>query len=658
MLATPPVLRNYLEGINLDLETHGIQEGSAFFQGHPDQFFTRYSISFRVTYLNEDFGSGSNFNYERFRRFFSETIKRLLVIRSTNEGYDYPHVGQKDIRIAYPRFLDSMDDAGFSGRFKVYPNAAICSKCHVYFKLNEKKPCSCDARIEHFTFVAFCDECGATYPIEAMSNLQGKCKKCGEPKGLKKITWDKRDVLISYKVNCVKCGDSTQLVLYRCDHKDRPSLRVRSTKDPSSFRGVPARAGVIHHPLVKTIPDIPLPDEIDINGLRNASSIELTAAFDEFFGDMGKVNETYLHLPELREKILAKDVFWESPRITVICEDFELDIEDRESLPDYEIYRILKTTLLNAKNSLSIKPDGSSNKDTIFKRYFLQEVKDALETLKNIELDVEDLQALFLLSEDSTEQVSRGEFGTKKRSIPRSPPADWNDLLNDFGLQLITHVENLNMVQALLGIIDGSTKRKPLLFRVIESGPKGKKKPTVYVRNFKTEGIIFKFSIEKIVAWLKDNKIISHTDIDSSTNLDSAFRQVLCVNEDASDSVKTLLHTFAHLLIQQSSIDTGLDIRSLSENIYPKSGAILIYSTNEVNIGGLEYTFDFHMADWLSRVKDLAEDCPQDPGCIEDEHGACNACSYLPEFVCRYFNQQLDRASFIGGPRYDKGFFK
>ena len=124
-----------------------------------------------------------------------------------------------------------------------------------------------------------------------------------------------------------------------------------------------------------------------------------------------------------------------------------------------------------------------------------------------------------------------------------------------------------------------------------------------------------------------------------------------------STSVKTLLHTFAHLLIQQSSIDTGLDIRSLSENIYPKSGAILIYSTNEVNIGGLEYTFDFHMGDWLSRVKDLAEDCPQDPGCIEDELGACNACSYLPEFVCRYFNQDLDRASLIGGIRYVKGFY-
>ncbi len=639
------------------LDTHIIQEGSAFFQGHPDQFFTKHSMSFKVTYLNEDMSSGSNFNSERFRRFFSEIIKKKLAQRSTSEGYDYPPIGQKDIIIAYPRFLD-MDDGGFSGRFQLYPNAAICTRCRIYFRLNEDKPCKCDSRVEHFTFVAFCDECGAVYPIEAMSNLRTNCKQCKEPNGLKKIDWDKKDVLRTYKVRCVKCGYSEPLILYKCDHKDRPSKRVRSTKDPSSFRGVPARAGVIYHPFVLTIPDIPMPDEIDSNGLRNPSSIELTAAFDEFFGEMDNVNEAYLHLPEFRVTILVKNSFWEAMRIKIICEDLELDINNKEDFRDYDIFKVVKTTLLNAKNSINIKPDGTSNKDDIYDKYALGEIKDTLELLKNIQLDEEDLQALFLLSEDSREQVTRGEFGTKKRSTPSSTPVDWDDLLSEFNIQGITHIENLNMIQVLLGIVDGSTKKMPHLFRVIESGPKGKKKPTVYVRNFKTEGIIFKFSIEKIIEWLKDNHIISPNEISVSSNLDSTFRQALVSNEGALDSVKTLLHTFAHLLIQQSSVDTGLGIRSLSENIYPKSGAILLYSTNDVNIGGLEYTFDFHMADWLSRIKDLAGDCPQDPGCMEDENGACNACCFLPEFVCRYFNQDLDRDSLIGGSRYDKGFFK
>ena len=67
-----------------------------------------------------------------------------------------------------------------------------------------------------------------------------------------------------------------------------------------------------------------------------------------------------------------------------------------------------------------------------------------------------------------------------------------------------------------------------------------------------------------------------------------------------------------------------------------------------MDTGGLEYTYDNHMSDWLSRMEELAHDCPQDPGCMEDEGGACNACLMLPEFACKNFNQNLDRSSLVG----------
>ncbi|MBA3046714.1 MAG: hypothetical protein FP824_10965 [Euryarchaeota archaeon] len=641
----------------MDIEVHTVQESSSFFQGHPDQFFTRYSMSFQVSFLNEDFSTGHNMNFERFRRYFYGIITRNLSMRANLEGYDYTQFGQNDFKIAIPRLLDNKDD-GVSGRFRIYPNAALCSGCHAYFKLDEIKPCNCDARIEHFTFVAFCDECGATYPIEAMSNLRHDCNKCGQKKGLSKINWKYKDQIGTYNVQCSKCDNSVSLYLRLCDHLARPSKKVRSNKAPSSFRGVPARGGAIYHPLVITIPDIPMPDEIGNNGMRNVSVIELHTAFNDFFGDIEKVNDTYLHLPEYREKLLANDEFWKVLRVQVICEDLEFDVENKNLLLNYDIFKITKTVILNAKNSVNIKLDGTSNKDEIYKKYGLEEIKKVLESLNQIELDEEDLQALFLISEESREQVNTGEFATRKRSQPRSPPSDWHILLDEFNLDGIIHIENLNMVQALLGIIDGSTKRMPQLFRVIESGSRGKKIPTVYVRDFKTEGLIFKFSIEKIVDWLQANNIITTDQWSEKHNTDSDFRQLLTNNDIAFKSVQTLLHTISHLLIQRSSMDTGLDIRSLSENIYPKAGTILLFSTNEVNIGGLEYTFDFHMSDWLSRVKELAEDCPQDPGCLEDEDGACNACSFLPEFVCRYFNQNLDRECLIGGSRYGKGFFQ
>ena len=643
---------------NLSEFSYEIQEGSSFFQGHPDQFFTKKSMSFQILFLNEDISFISNFNTEKFRDFFYELIKKKLILRSTKENYDYHIMNPKDIRIKYPRFLDSRGDEGFSGRYRIFPNAAICTKCHTYFKISDGKPCNCNSPIEHFTFVAFCDDCGANYPIEAMSNLGNDCKNCNTKNGLKKLSWGRKDDLRSYQVVCINCKHTEPLILFKCDHKARPSKKVLSNKPKGHFRGVPARAGVIHHPFVRTLPDIPLPDEIDMQGRRNATSIEFTEAFHEFFGISEDINESYLHLTEFKNSFLSKTNFWQSARIKTICDDLEIDVENINQLKNYEIFKIIKTTLLDAKNRIISKENESSNKKDIFEKFSLGEIKDSLEDVKHIKLDEEDLQALFLLSEDKLKQVSRGAFATKKRSIPCSPPPNWSDLLNEFNLESITHIENLNMIQALLGIVDGSTRRDPQLFRVIETGKRGNKKPTVYIRNFKTEGLIFKFSIIKIMEWLKQNNILLNNEITEKTNLETTFRVALSKNEKALEKVETLLHTFSHLLIQQSSVDTGLDIQSLSENVYPKYAAILIYSTNEINIGGLEYTFDFHMLDWLSRVKELAKDCPQDPGCMEDENGSCNACCFLPEFVCRYFNQNLDRCSLVGGIRYEKGFFR
>ncbi len=135
------------------------------------------------------------------------------------------------------------------------------------------------------------------------------------------------------------------------------------------------------------------------------------------------------------------------------------------------------------------------------------------------------------------------------------------------------------------------------------------------------------------------------------------YRDVIKNDANCNKAVNTLLHTYSHMLIQQSTIDTGLDIQSISEKIFPNIGSIFIYSTNSINIGGLEYTYDYHLEDWFSRVKELATDCPQDPGCMIDEGGACNACSYIPEFVCFNFNQDVDRSTLVGGSdRFVKGY--
>ena len=177
-----------------------------------------------------------------------------------------------------------------------------------------------------------------------------------------------------------------------------------------------------------------------------------------------------------------------------------------------------------------------------------------------------------------------------------------------------------------------STRREIPLFSPIETRRNGNKKPTGFLRRFKTEGIVFKLNPGRISEWLISNGIISG-DFTKGMNPSLALRTLVQSNEYIEREVYKLLHTFSHLLIQQSSIDTGLDSQSLSEIVYPALFSILIYSTSNINTGGIEYTFDNHMPDWLHRIDELAKDCSQDPACMEDEGGACNACLFVPQYL-------------------------
>ena len=80
-------------------------------------------------------------------------------------------------------------------------------------------------------------------------------------------------------------------------------------------------------------------------------------------------------------------------------------------------------------------------------------------------------------------------------------------------------------------------------------------RPTVFVRRFKTEGIVFQLDSREIIGWLIDNNIIIALKPILQTPIhlyETLFKQGMSWLEG-----NFLLHTFSHLLIQQSSIDTG-----------------------------------------------------------------------------------------------------
>lgn len=128
-----------------------------------------------------------------------------------------------------------------------------------------------------------------------------------------------------------------------------------------------------------------------------------------------------------------------------------------------------------------------------------------------------------------------------------------------------------------------------------------------------------------------------------------------------------LLHTTAHLLINQLIFECGYSSASLRERLYIATGerpmaGLLIYTAagdSEGTMGGL---VRMGKPGELERVWDAAltagEWCSTDPVCMEaGEAGqgpdscnmaACHSCALLPETSCEEFNRFLDRAMLVG----------
>lgn len=138
-----------------------------------------------------------------------------------------------------------------------------------------------------------------------------------------------------------------------------------------------------------------------------------------------------------------------------------------------------------------------------------------------------------------------------------------------------------------------------------------------------------------------------------------------------------LLHTLAHVLINQLSFDCGYGSASLRERLYcdltesnePMQG-LLIYTASgdsEGTMGGLvRQGKPGRLESTLRGAIQNAAWCSSDPVCIETSGqgadnvnlAACHGCALLPETSCEEGNRLLDRAMLTGTPdRPELGFF-
>jgi hypothetical protein len=199
--------------------------------------------------------------------------------------------------------------------------------------------------------------------------------------------------------------------------------------------------------------------------------------------------------------------------------------------------------------------------------------------------------------------------------------------------------------------------------------------PAIEVRG---EGIFIQFSEQSLDAWTKKNRSISdRADKISKAHANEWKRRFGDVQlPDPISPRHLLVHTFAHVLMRQLTLESGYSSASLRERLYvrdapnPMAGVLVYTGTSDADgtLGGLERQgMPNRLEPAIRAAIRSAEWCSSDPLCIEGllssqegfSHAACHACVLAPETSCEHFNRFLDRATLVGLPEDpEQGFFR
>lgn len=196
--------------------------------------------------------------------------------------------------------------------------------------------------------------------------------------------------------------------------------------------------------------------------------------------------------------------------------------------------------------------------------------------------------------------------------------------------------------------------------------------PAMEVRG---EGVFLRLSEDRLGIWEKVPAVTARIE-----RMRSAHQRVLDQRAgDLGQAVPSpatprmvLLHTLAHVLINEWSLEAGYPASALRERLYAADdmAGVLVYtatSDSAGSLGGLVAQGEPARLDQTIRsAVHRAEWCSSDPLCVETEASgtggtnlaACHACVMLPETSCEHNNILLDRALLVGTPEDPHlGFF-
>lgn len=177
------------------------------------------------------------------------------------------------------------------------------------------------------------------------------------------------------------------------------------------------------------------------------------------------------------------------------------------------------------------------------------------------------------------------------------------------------------------------------------------------------EGVFLRLDSDRLQCWETTPMVINRIKA-IDLNYKRRFADVGAVADRNITPRLVLIHTLAHVLISQWSLDSGYPAASLRERLYASEtmAGLLIYTATTDSAGSLGgvvgQATPERLGPTLLEAVARASWCSADPLCVEaDASGvdalnlaACHACVLLPETSCEEMNLLLDRAVLIGTP--------
>ncbi|MBG6121314.1 DUF1998 domain-containing protein [Corynebacterium aquatimens] len=289
-----------------------------------------------------------------------------------------------------------------------------------------------------------------------------------------------------------------------------------------------------------------------------------------------------------------------------------------------------------------------------------EELSRAVEQRTSSSPNVESLKELRsreykALQTELLDQGGNSEF----LSLPKVADSDFKDRTK---VSLVSDIARLREVRVLSG------------FYRVELSEENSWQSTALLSNRKEdwlpaieawgEGVFFKL----------DEQLVSDWETRPWPN--QRFERILSISQNPralKASVRmVLLHSLAHILINQLSLVAGYTAASIRERLYADDDqcGVLLYtagSDSAGSLGGLSALSSLPKAEEiLLGALETARWCSADPVCIESglrgldsmNLAACHYCMLVPEVSCEHNNVLLDRAMLIGTPDDpSKGFF-